>query len=215
MTQVMDSLCLDSNLDFVNMMERQSMFSINDVMNDGLLWIDVETTGTDGDSLLLEVAMQSTDMYGMIMDSGCHAVIHHDTVPDSIMDDTVKDMHTKNGLLDEVVHAGISSEEASHLFREYVDKSSRRFDVMYLAGYTVSFDRRMIQRMLPGTIDDMQHRMVDLTALNIIAEHFLHDFYKNADGKYTDHRSPHCIQMEMDRYRYYISGIMSMDMNRK
>ena len=93
------------------------MFSINDVMNDGLLWIDVETTGTDADSLLLEVAMQSTDMYGMIMDSGCHAVIHHDTVPDSIMDDTVKDMHTRNGLLDEVVHAGISSEEASHLFR--------------------------------------------------------------------------------------------------
>ena len=49
------------------------MYSISDVMNDGLLWIDVETTGTGEDDLLLEVAMRASDMNGIILDDGQHS----------------------------------------------------------------------------------------------------------------------------------------------
>lgn len=187
------------------------MYSISDVMNDGLLWIDVETTGTGKDDLLLEVAMRASDMNGIILDDGCSVVMHHDDIPLDDMDEDVITMHTRNGLIDESLHHGVSVDQAKRILREYVMKTMRRFDVVYLAGYTVSFDRGMIQHHLKGVIDDMQHRMVDVTSFNIIAEHFMHDYYRKADGKYTDHRSPHCIQMEMDRYRYYIHGIENTD----
>ena len=148
--------------------------------------------------------MASYSMMGSI-------VMHHDDIAIGDMDKDVLAMHTRNGLIEESLHHGVSVDQAKRILREYVMKTMSRFDVVYLAGYTVSFDRGMIQHHLKGVVDDMQHRMVDVTSFNIIAEHFMHDYYRKADGKYTDHRSPHCIQMEMDRYRYYIPGIENTD----
>ena len=149
------------------------MYSISDVMNDGLLWIDVETTGTGEDDLLLEVAMRASDMNGIILDDGCSIVMHHDDIAIGDMDKDVLAMHTRNGLIEESLHHGVSVDQAKRILREYVMKTMSRFDVVYLAGYTVSFDSGMIQHHLKGVVDDMQHRMVDVTSFNIIAEHFI------------------------------------------
>ena len=178
--------------------------------HDGLLWIDVETDGVDDGATLLEASMQSTDMYGNIMDDGVDVIIHHDTIRDD-MDPAVMAMHGRNGLLHDVLHGGVGMTHAGSILGDYVMSAMSLFDVMYPAGASVGFDLTMLSRCVPGVIDGIGHKSVDLTTMNIMADHIMHSWYSRMNVRGTDHRSRHCLESEMERYRLYADTMRALD----
>lgn len=184
---------------------------LTDAYNDGMLWIDCETTGTRDDDILLEVGMQATDMYGNHIMNPMDTVLTRTADELAIMDRRTRNLHEKNGLLTECLDTdkSISIDEASDRLQSYVDNARSLFDVIYMAGFTVSFDRMMIMKTMPAVLAGMQHRMIDITTLNVLAEHLKPELYENAPVFKTDHRALTCIRGEIDRYHYYRSALFA------
>lgn len=80
--------------------------------NNGLLWMDCETTGLTNNDKILEVAMYITDMRGNTLMGTIRTIIHHEPDFFNDLDDSVISMHTNNGLIHDCTHAGMSVQQA-------------------------------------------------------------------------------------------------------
>lgn len=174
-------------------------------MNDGLLWIDCETTGLKESDLLLEIAMKATDMLGNPVANAVNTIIRRTPDELTIMDNDAISLHTSNGLINDCIYNGLSLNDAADKLKSYVNNAHSIFDVLYPAGCTVSFDKYHINSELPDVLAGVHHRMVDLTSLNVLMQHLKPDDYKHAPAFRTNHRALSCISSEIKRYAWYVS----------
>ena len=118
--------------------------------DDIVLWLDLETSGSGDDALIFEVGMAVTGP-GPNFDilASTDIVLAH-TLP-LAMDPVVIDMHTKNGLFEEIKTHGVSAEEAENQISQFIHETfgfSKQHVV--LAGSGVGhFDRKFIKRDWP------------------------------------------------------------------
>jgi oligoribonuclease len=112
-------------------------------------WIDLETTGTDEhkDSII-EIACIVTNKQWVEQDR-VNIIIKPDPMPENISP-VVLDMHTKNGLWNDVVSNGIPIKDADWKFNEFLGQYLGGAKSLVLAGSGVShFDSRFIHTQLP------------------------------------------------------------------
>ena len=88
-----------------------------------LIWIDCEMTGLDifGGDELVEVSVVPTDFDLNVLDEGVDYVIKPSQKAVDHMNDFVRAMHTRSGLINEWEH-GLSLDEAQAKVIEYVRK---------------------------------------------------------------------------------------------
>lgn len=118
-----------------------------------LAWIDLETTGTDPvHDEILEVGVAITDMALNIIETAQWTTYPRAGGKLLRMDDVVIDMHTKSGLLADV----LKQRETPVFADTYVNMSLRELLNFYstdgkipLAGSGVHFDRQFIERWMP------------------------------------------------------------------
>ena len=85
-----------------------------------IMWLDLETTGLDPETgLILEVAVVVTNRWLKELARESIVIPHSvEALEAAGMDDFVRDMHTENGLLDEVTgkdgFQGLSASDAEH-----------------------------------------------------------------------------------------------------
>lgn len=135
-----------------------------------LLWLDLETTGLDPDAdMVLEVALVITDDNLTHLGVEYQAVVKQDM--DAVMarmDDYVRDMHTRNGLLAEVPKGEDPLQVAADINaicnRNRLYKYQDRFPAL-LAGASVHFDRSFIKRFAPDVHRQLHHRHFDVSTL--------------------------------------------------
>lgn len=176
--------------------------------NNGLLWMDCETTGLTDNDKILEVAMHITDMRGNTLMGTIHTIIHHEPDFFNDLDDYVINMHTNNGLIHDCTHAGMSVQQAERKLTDYMKQANGFIDVLYPAGFSVSFDKTFINREMPAVLSNVQHRMVDLTCLNVMVSHLMPEIWNHIPDFHTDHRAYTCVRGEIDRYRSYLDVFM-------
>lgn len=92
-----------------------------------IVWADVETTGlNENKGHLLEVALVTTDD-NLVEGQAINVVINpnYDAIPieDLKMDDVVREMHTKNGLLSVIATAGMNLQEAEKFALRMVQRA--------------------------------------------------------------------------------------------
>src|SRR6476646_4823673 len=88
---------------------------------DRLVWIDLEMTGLDTERhTIVEIAVLVTDGALELVDDGIDLVIH--ATPEELerMDDFVRNMHTKSGLLPQIESSTLSLESAGAQVVEYL-----------------------------------------------------------------------------------------------
>ena len=174
-----------------------------------MLWIDCETTGTDyNKDIILEIGMQLTDIFGNNVLQPSHIVVRRTKDELSIMDDRTRNIHTSNNLINECMNddIAISNDDVHDELLDYINKSLHIFDVIYISGFSVSFDKTMINKYYDGILNNtngISHRLIDITTLNVLSEHLNHDLYENAPKFNTNHRSLTCVKGEIERYVYY------------
>src|SRR5258708_19022849 len=89
--------------------------------DDQLVWLDLEMTGLDVERhTIVEIACIVTDSQLTLLDEGIDIVIHQDAETLARMDDFVRKMHTKSGLLPAILASGVQLGTAQARTLEYL-----------------------------------------------------------------------------------------------
>ena len=176
-------------------------------MNDRLVWIDCEMTGLDlGADALIEVAALVTDFDLNVLGDGVDIVVKPPPEALDQMDDFVRTMHTKSGLL-EVLGEGVTLEEAEQQVLGYIREFCPEGSRPPLAGNTVATDRAFLSRDMPDLESYLHYRIVDVSSIKELSRRWYPRAYFNAPAKTGNHRALADIQESIEELRYYRSAV--------
>ena len=116
-----------------------------------LIWIDCEMTGLDifGGDELVEVSVVPTAFDLNVLDEGVDYVIKPSEKAVNHMNDFVRQMHTRSGLINEWEN-GLSLAEAEQKVTEYVLRFTPEGVRPLLAGNTIGSDKKFLDHYMPN-----------------------------------------------------------------
>ncbi|GER21983.1 oligoribonuclease [Zafaria cholistanensis] len=175
---------------------------------DNIVWIDCEMTGLSLTAdALIEVAVLVTDQELNILGDGVDVVIKPDPAALEQMDDFVRQMHTDSGLLAEL-DAGVDLDTATEKVLEYIRTWVPEPGRAPLAGNSVGTDRNFLARDMPGVIDHLHYRIIDVSTIKELSRRWYQKAYYQAPAKTGGHRALGDIRDSIDELRYYRSAVM-------
>lgn len=135
-----------------------------------LLWVDLETTGLDENvELPLEIGYVVTDADLNVIDENSWVLSQTLLIND--LDERVFDMHSKNGLLAEVVKSSYTTAEVDRLLSIRMRNSSvwPNFPIgdekPPLCGSSITFDRRWMAKWFPEFYEKIHYRSIDVSSI--------------------------------------------------
>jgi oligoribonuclease len=176
-------------------------------VNERLVWIDCEMTGLDyvADALI-EIAAVVTDFDLNVLGDGVDLVIKPPPEAIEQMDDFVRTMHEKSGLLTEL-DSGITLEEAEQQVLAYVREHCTDGSRPPLAGNTVGTDRAFISRDMAELDGFLHYRIVDVSSIKELSRRWFPRAYFAAPVKRGNHRALADILESIEELRYYRAAI--------
>ena len=164
-----------------------------------IFWLDLETTGSElKGNCIIEVGAAITDMSLNVLDARTYTVN-----PGTFMfkmDDVVREMHTKNGLLAEIYksdqHIGTVDKELAEWIRKYNGSNHMAF-----AGSGVGhFDRKFIRRDMPLLDKRLTHWSLDVGVLRRVFKYLLFAPEWPEDNK--SHRALDDVYFHIEEMRF-------------
>nr|WP_179446405.1 oligoribonuclease [Naumannella cuiyingiana] len=172
-----------------------------------MVWIDCEMTGLDLQTdTLIEVAALVTDGDLNVLGEGVTVVI---TPPDEAleqMNDFVREMHAKSGLLDRLA-GGLELAEAERRVLEYVREWVPEARKAPLAGNTIGTDRAFLARDMAELEGHVHYRNVDVSSIKELARRWYPKAYYQAPAKSGNHRALADITESINELRYYRDAV--------
>jgi oligoribonuclease len=176
-------------------------------VNDRLVWIDCEMTGLDYVSdALIEIACVVTDFDLNPLGEGIDLVIKPPAEAVEQMDDFVRTMHEKSGLITEL-DSGITLNEAEEQVLAYVSEHCAEGSRPPLAGNTVATDRAFISRDMPDLDAFLHYRIVDVSSIKELSRRWYPRTYFAAPAKRGNHRALADILESIEELRYYRAAV--------
>ncbi|MES2171219.1 MAG: oligoribonuclease [Actinomycetota bacterium] len=171
--------------------------------SDRMVWIDCEMTGLDiAIDELVEVAVVITDFDLNLVDPGFEVVIKPDDAAIANMNDFVRDMHTKSGLL-EAIPDGVSLADAEYAVHEYILKFVPAEQQAPLAGNTIGTDRTFLAKYMPKVDRHLHYRSIDVSSIKELSRRWFPRIYFNAPAKDGGHRALADILESIRELEYY------------
>ena len=171
------------------------------------MWIDCEMTGLDLErDALIEVAALVTDFDLNVLGDGIDIVINPPAAAIEQMDDFVRTMHTKSGLLDELA-GGTTLADAEAQVLAYVREHCPEGSRPPLAGNTVATDRSFLARDMVALEGFLHYRIVDVSSIKELARRWFPKAYFAAPEKGGNHRALADIQESIEELRYYREAV--------
>ena len=172
--------------------------------DDRLVWIDLEMTGLEVEKhVIVEIACIVTDGSLEALDPGIDIVIHADDDALGRMDDFVRNMHTKSGLLAEIQKSDVSVESAQARVLEYVKSHVSQASTVPLCGNSIGVDRRFLDAYMRELDAFLHYRSVDVSSLKELCRRWYPAIYRKRPGKAEHHRALDDIQESIAELRYY------------
>ena len=176
-------------------------------MNERLVWIDCEMTGLDlGADALIEVAALVTDFDLNVLGDGIDLIVKPPPEALDQMNDFVRTMHEKSGLLTEL-DGGLTMAEAEERVLAYIKEHCGEHSRPPLAGNTVATDRAFLARDMPALEAFLHYRIVDVSSIKELARRWFARAYFQAPAKRGNHRALADIQESIEELRYYREAI--------
>lgn len=174
---------------------------------DAIVWIDCEMTGLSlRDDALIEVAALVTDFDLNQLGEGVDLVIRPPQGALDQMDDFVRDMHTKSGLLEELAQ-GVTLEQAQEAVLAYVRTWVPEARKAPLGGNTVGTDRGFLARDMPELEQHLHYRVIDVSSIKELSRRWYPRVYFNSPSKHGGHRALADIRESIAELRYYRAAV--------
>ena len=168
-----------------------------------LVWLDLEMTGLDVDRhVIVEIAALVTDDDLEPVDDGIDLIVHQPASALAEMDDFVRTMHTKSGLLPEIEASTLSLADAGARVLEYV-RGHVAEGSSPLCGNSIGVDRRFLDRQLPELDRFLHYRSIDVSSFKELCRRWYPVVYKGRPGKAETHRALADVQESIAELRYY------------
>ena len=151
---------------------------------------------------LIEVAALVTDFDLNVLGEGIDLVVRPPEEALEQMDDFVRDMHTKSGLLVELEN-GMPMREAEEQVLAYVWEHCGKDSRPPLGGNTVATDRNFLARDMPELDDHLHYRMVDVSSIKELARRWFPRVYFAQPPKGLAHRALADIIESVRELAYY------------
>ena len=169
-----------------------------------IVWVDLEMTGLDPSRhVIVEVAALVTDAELNIIDDGVDLVVHATDAELAEMDDFVTQMHSDNGLLDDIKASTVSIEEAEGAVLELVEKHCDPAHPAPLAGNSIATDRAFIKAQMPRLDAALHYRMIDVSTVKELSRRWFPKAYFNQPQKGMAHRALADIVESIRELDYY------------
>ncbi len=168
---------------------------------DKLVWIDLETTGLSiKKDKIIEIAVLITDTQLNLLDEKGYVAFVNITDKDiALMDDIVKEMHTKNGVIDMCKKSSFTIEDIDKGAVEYISKFVQKNEAP-LCGNNIAFDRSFIEYNMPLLVDYLHYRNIDVTTIKQLSQIWRNDVCKKTD---STHEAMDDIKESIEELRHY------------
>jgi oligoribonuclease len=161
-------------------------------------------TGLDVEQhVIVEIACIVTDPDLAALDDGIDLVVHQDAEAMARMDDFVRKMHTKSGLLVEIEKATVDVPSAQTQVLKYIRRHVPVAGVAPLCGNSIGVDRRFLDRGLPELDQYLHYRSIDVSSLKELCRRWYPEIYTRRPGKSEQHRALDDIRESIEELRFY------------
>ena len=175
-----------------------------------LVWMDLEMTGLDpARHAIVEIATLITDDQLEIVAEGPDLVVQSPPGALDQMDDVVRTMHTKSGLLAAIEASTMSLDDAGKATLEFIRQHVPESRTVPLCGNSIGTDRRFLAQHLPDVENYLHYRSIDVSTVKELARRWYPDAYNHAPKKAGGHRALDDIRESVAELRYYRDTIFN------
>lgn len=169
-----------------------------------LAWMDLEMTGLDpAINVIVEIATIITDDDLTIVAEGPDLVVHASPDELAAMDDFVRNMHARSGLLPLIQSSTVSLADAGAATLEFLKAHIPEARTVPLCGNSIGTDRRFLAAHLPEIEDFLHYRSVDVSTIKELARRWNPSVVSKAPEKATTHRALDDIRESIAELVYY------------
>lgn len=173
-----------------------------------LVWMDLEMTGLDpARNAIVEIATVVTDDNLELIAEGPDLVIGTTQEQLDSMEEIVRDMHTRSGLLDAIAASNLTLEDAGAQTLEFIRSQVPEPGTVPLCGSSIGTDRRFLAAQLPEIENWLHYRCVDVSTLKELCRRWYPKVFKSAPPKRTTHRALDDIRESIAELAYYRKNI--------
>ena len=179
--------------------------------DDQLVWVDLEMTGLEVEKhTIVEIALIVTDSNLEPLDEGIDIVIHADDAALANMDDFVRKMHTKSGLLPAISASTVSIADAQAQTLAYLKQYVPTAGTAPLCGNSIGTDRRFLDRYMNELDTFLHYRSVDVSSLKELCRRWYPEIYSKRPGKSEQHRALDDIRESIEELRFYRDNLLRL-----
>ena len=165
-------------------------------------------TGLDPDTnVIVEIATLITDDDLNVTAEGPDLVIKASEADLAAMDEVVRSMHTKSGLLAAIESSTISLEEAGEATLAFLKEHLPEPRTVPLCGNSIGTDRRFLARWLPEIDQYLHYRSVDVSTVKELARRWYPEAASAQPRKVGSHRALGDIVESVEELRYFRQAI--------
>ncbi len=173
-----------------------------------LVWMDLEMTGLDpARDVIVEIATLVTDSDLKIVAEGPDMVVSASAEALVRMEETVRSMHARSGLLDAVRASHNTLERAGSATLDFIRSHVPTPKTSPLCGNSIGTDRRFLAQYLPEIEDYLHYRSIDVSSVKELCRRWYPDALAAAPKKSGDHRAMDDIRESVAELAYYRSAI--------
>jgi oligoribonuclease len=123
------------------------------------------------------------------------------------MDDFVRTMHTRSGLLEAMEASTLTLAEAGRQTLDFIRSHVPEERTVPLCGNSIGTDRRFLAAQLPDIENYLHYRSVDVSTVKELCRRWYPKVLKKAPPKGTSHRAMEDIKESLAELAYYRTEI--------
>lgn len=166
--------------------------------------MDLEMTGLEPDRhVIVEIATLITDDDLNIVAEGPDLVINQPAEALAEMDDFVRNMHQRSGLLEAIESSTIQLSDACDATMAFIKEHIDNPASVPLCGNSIGTDRRFLAAYLPEIESLLHYRSIDVSTIKELSRRWYPEALKDAPQKAGGHRALDDIRESVEELRYF------------